>query len=69
VFSDTGELWVRTIAEGGIARWSVVHASRGVVREVRLPEGFKLEAVHGDLLYGTATTELGSPVVRVYRLR
>src|SRR5690606_37031096 len=69
VFSDTGEPWVRTVAEGGRARWSVVDASRGVVREVRLPAGFKLEAVHGDLLYGTATTELGSPVVRVYRLR
>lgn len=68
VFSDTGELWVRTVVEGGMARWCVIDPSRGVVREVRLPEGFKLEAVHGDLLYGTATTELGSPVVRVYRL-
>jgi len=69
VFSDAGELWVRTVAEGGTVRWCVVDPSRGVVREVRLPEGFELEAVRGDLLYGTAATELDSPVVRVYRLR
>ena len=69
VFSDAGELWVRTVADGATIRWSVVDASRGVVREVRLPEGFELEAVRGDLLYGTTTTELDTPIVRVYRLR
>ena len=69
VFSDAGELWVRTVADGATVRWSVVDASRGVVREVRLPEGFELEAVRGDLLYGTTTTELDTPIVRVYRLR
>lgn len=69
LFSHAGELWVQTGAEGGVARWWVVDPTRDAIREVRLPEGFELQVVRGDLLYGTARTELDVPVVQVYRLR
>lgn len=69
VFADNGSVWIASTERALTSNvWTIFPLSGGAPRVVSLPAGFKLEAVHGSLLYGSATND-DVPVVRVYAWR
>jgi len=70
LFAHNGDLWINIgrATEIDADRFNVIELEGGSMRELILPVGFRLSAVKGDLLYGTARSELGAGLVRVYSL-
>lgn len=69
LFSAEGHLWIRNTADPDQSHvWTVFGPDGEVAYRLSLPAGFDLRHVRGSLLYGTATTGNGAPLVRVYRL-
>jgi 6-bladed beta-propeller len=69
LFAADGSLWIRNTAGAGHAHvWTVFDARGDIAYRLSLPAGFDLRHVRADLLYGTARTGNGAPVVHVYRL-
>jgi hypothetical protein len=69
LFAPDGSLWIRNTAGRGVSHvWTVFDTAGNVSIRLSLPQGFDLQHVRGDRLYGVARTENDAPVVQVYRM-
>ncbi|NIR44630.1 MAG: 6-bladed beta-propeller [Gemmatimonadetes bacterium] len=70
LFAHNGDLWINigSIAEIDAEQFLVIEQEGDQMSEFTLPAGFQLSAVREDLLYGTAQSELGAGLVRVYKM-
>lgn len=75
LFADDGALWVRRLEIDPVAgmspsssRYFVLGTDGRTSDTIRLPSGFVLKAIRGDLLLGQRRTEWGIDVVEVWRL-
>ncbi len=69
ITDERGRIWVAEYPANAPQRWFVVDPEEGLIGDLRLPDGFELEAVRSDLLLGVARDafEVQTAVVLRYR--